>query len=178
MTPQSYRSGARHGAVIALAVALAIALPGRVPAQDQWAQDTRIGTVTIAKPWARATPGDGGVGAAFMELRSAVGSADRLIGASTPLAATVELHDQVQPGGGAPRRRVRGLDIPPGNSIVLKPGSYHIKLVDLRRRLVEGTWLPLTLDFEKSGTVLVQVPIVGIGAMGPVEPKRLKSKSP
>ena len=66
-------------------------------------------------------------------------------------------------------RAVAGVDVTPGDRLVLKPGGYHVMLIDLKRPLQAGESFPLTLDFEKSGTIEVNVVVesMSAGAMHP-----------
>jgi hypothetical protein len=61
---------------------------------------------------------------------------------------------------------VPALDIPPGDTVVLEPGSYHIMLMGLNTELVEGQMLPATLIFEKAGPVQIEFMVDPPGAGG------------
>jgi copper(I)-binding protein len=128
------------------------------------AQEFKAGGITVIAPWARATPGSAKVGGAYLELKAA-GAGDRLISATSTVAGTVEIHEHVNEGGVMKMRRVDGLAVPAGGSVTLKPGGYHLMLMDLKRPLKQGDKLQLTLTFEKAGTVAVEGPIAPIGAM-------------
>jgi periplasmic copper chaperone A len=58
-----------------------------------------------------------------------------------------------------------GLPIPVGGSVVLKPGSYHVMLIGLKKPLTAGEKIALTLTFEKAGNISVTVPVQAMGAM-------------
>jgi hypothetical protein len=60
-----------------------------------------------------------------------------------------------------------GLSIPPGQSVTLAPGGYHIMLMELKAPLKKGDKVPVTLAFEKAGEVNVTLDVQGIGATGP-----------
>jgi periplasmic copper chaperone A len=64
------------------------------------------------------------------------------------------------------RELAGGLSIPAGGSVVLKPGSYHVMLIGLKKALTAGEKFPLTLTFEKAGTISVTVPVQAMGATG------------
>ncbi len=123
--------------------------------------------VKVAHPWARATPQGAKVGAAYMEIRAAEGSADALIAASSPVAGRVEIHTHIHEDGVMKMRRIERLDVPAGQSVVLKPSGDHIMLMDLSSGLKEGDLVPLTLKFEKAGEVTVEASVEPIGAKGP-----------
>jgi len=123
--------------------------------------------VTVAHPWARATPGGAKVGGAYLEVKAAAGRGDRLIGARTEAARVVELHSHTMEGGVAKMRRVDAIPIRGGASVILKPGGFHLMLADLKAPLKEGDLLKLTLVFEKAGEIEVEATVEPIGATGP-----------
>jgi periplasmic copper chaperone A len=63
-------------------------------------------------------------------------------------------------------RPVAAIEVAPGQPTVLEPGGLHIMLSGLGEKLVEGETLPLSLTFEDSGTIELEVPIRGVGGMG------------
>jgi copper(I)-binding protein len=129
------------------------------------AQEFKAGSITVVAPWARATPGGSKVGGAYLELKAAAGSGDRLVSASSTAAGTVEIHEHANEGGVMKMRRIDGLAVPAGGSVVLKPGGYHLMLMDLKQPLKQGDKLQLTLTFEKAGALSVEGPVAPLGAM-------------
>ena len=123
--------------------------------------------VTVAHPWARATPGGAKVGGAYLEIKAAAGTSDRLIAAKSPVAGSAELHNHIMEKGIARMRRVEAIVVPAGKSVVLEPGGYHLMLTDLKAPLREGDLLKLTLVFEKAGEIEVEATVEPLGAMGP-----------
>ncbi len=123
--------------------------------------------MTVAHPWARATPGGATIGGAYLEMKAARGQSDRLISASSPAAGAVELHSHVMEGGIAKMRRVDAIAVPGGKSVVLKPGGYHLMLTGLKAPLKQGDLLKLTLVFEKAGAIDLEATVQPIGATGP-----------
>jgi copper(I)-binding protein len=105
--------------------------------------------VTVNNPWARATvPGQKGAGV-FMTLTSPVGS--RLISASSPIASFGQVHEMHMEGDVMKMRALKdGLEIPAGKTVELKPGSYHVMLMDLKTPLLKDTTIPVTLLFVDS----------------------------
>ena len=102
--------------------------------------------VTVRDPWARGTVVGQTASGAFLELQS---SADAtLIGVSSPAAGVVEVHEMSMDNGVMKMRAVPRLDLPAGKPVVLKPGGYHIMLMDLRKPLKKGESLPLKLKIE------------------------------
>lgn len=123
--------------------------------------------VTIAHPWARATPGGATVGAAFMEIRTDAGVADRLISAASPAAGRVEVHTHIMDGDVMKMRRVDALELKPGTSRTLKPMGDHVMLYDLKQPLKEGDLITIQLTFEKAGVLEIEGAVEPVGAMGP-----------
>jgi copper(I)-binding protein len=85
------------------------------------------------------------------------------------VAGTAELHQMVMDAGVMRMRAVAGLDVKPGDRLVLKPGAYHVMLTDLKRPLQAGETFPLTLRFAKAGSIEVSVEVESMagGAMHP-----------
>ena len=139
------------------AVAFALLLP--VAAGAQQAQ------VKVENAWARATPQGAERGAVYMTLTAP--KADRLVGASSPSASRAEVHEMNMQGGVMRMREVPALMLPPGQAIVLRPGSYHIMLTGLTQPLRQGQSVVLRLAFANSPPVEVTAPVEGVGATGP-----------
>ena len=123
--------------------------------------------VTVAHPWARATSGGAKVGAAYFEVRVDAGKGDRLIEASTPVAALAEVHEHSMEAGVARMRRVEVIAVPAGKPLVLGPGGYDVMLMGLKEPLKEGDIFKLTVVFERAGAIEVDATVEPIGAMGP-----------
>ncbi|WP_458093476.1 copper chaperone PCu(A)C [Roseomonas sp. WA12] len=147
--------------VAALAALGAFALVSPLAAQ----QSATTG-ITIEQPWARAAI-QGGTGGAFLTIRNAGTQPDRLLSASSPAARTTEVHETVREGDVMRMRPVAALDVPAGGSVALRPGGAHVMLIGLAQALRPGTTLPLTLTFERAGTVEVQVAVQAAGAAAP-----------
>ena len=123
---------------------------------NAFADDAKIGAITIDHPWARATPGAVKNSAAFMSF-SNTGAADKLISVTGGVAKEIQLHSMVTEAGVMKMREIKGLDIPANGKAELTPGGYHIMLIGIADGLKEGTKFPLTLKFEKAGEITVQV---------------------
>ena len=104
-------------------------------------------TVDVRDAWARtAVPGQSATGA-FMKLTAK--SATRLVSASTPAAGITEVHEMKLDGDIMKMRAVPGgLALPAGQTVELKPGGYHLMLMDLKAALPKDSKLPLTLVFK------------------------------
>ena len=121
-------------------------------------------TITVEQPWSRATPPGAKVGAGYMVIKSSV--ADRLVGASSPAAASVELHVTEKTGDVLRMRHVKAYDIPAKGSFELSPAGAHLMLVDLKAPLKAGTKVPMTLRFEKAGEVKIELEVRPLGSGG------------
>lgn len=140
-------------------LAFVLALVAVVPAA--WAD------MLVEGPFARATPGEGKVGVAYMTLKNTGTEADSLVSASSPAAAKVELHTHIHEGGIMRMRPVDSIDVPAGKTVELQPGGLHLMLIDLKAPLKEGEEISVTLDFAKAGTKTVEVPVKATAAMAP-----------
>jgi len=101
-----------------------------------------------------------GNGAAFFTVTNNGAEADRLVSASTTVAAVVEIHEIVDKDGLKEMRPLEhGLEIPAGATVTLAPGGYHIMMIGLTEDLNAGMTFELTLTFEKAGEVTVTVPV-------------------
>ena len=122
--------------------------------------------VQVKDAWARpALQGQTATGA-FMSLLSSEGA--RLVGASSPVAGVVEIHEMVTEGSVMKMRAIPGLDLPPGRSVELKPGGIHVMLMDLKRPLKAGERVPVELRIETRDKRLVSQPIeVEVAARAP-----------
>ena len=97
----------------------------------------------VEDAWVRSSvPGQQGTGA-FMKLTSR--QPMQLVGVSTPVAGTADLHEMKLEGDLMLMRAVSKLDLPAGRTVELKPGGYHLMLQDLKQPLLPGSSVPLTL---------------------------------
>ena len=102
--------------------------------------------VAVSDPWVRATVPQQKATGAFMQLQADKGA--RLVAAKSPAAGIVEIHEMAIVDNVMKMRQITGLDLPAGKSVELKPGGYHVMLIDLKAPLKEGESVPLTLVFE------------------------------
>jgi periplasmic copper chaperone A len=122
-------------------------------------------SIQVEQPWARATPAGASTGAVYLTIANESQDADRLLGASSDVADKLQIHEMKVVNGVMEMREVTGgLPVPAKGSVVLKPGSYHVMLIGLKKPLKDGETIPLTLDFEKAGKVSITVPIRSMGA--------------
>jgi len=102
--------------------------------------------VTVKEPWVRATVAKQTATGAFMQLTSPTDS--KLVEAKSPVAGIVEIHEMKMENNVMKMRAVTALDLPAGKAVELKPGGYHVMLMDLKGQVKEGDSVPLTLVFE------------------------------
>ena len=106
-----------------------------------------VATVDVQGGWVRqSVPGQSGTGA-FMKLTAPTGT--KLVGISTPAAGVAEVHEMKMEGDTMKMRELAGgLDLPAGQTVELKPGGYHVMMMDLKGALAKGATVPFTLKFE------------------------------
>jgi periplasmic copper chaperone A len=125
------------------------------------------GDLQLTEAWSRAA-GANGTGAGFLTIRNAGTQPDRLLGAASPVARSVELHTHVRDGEVMRMRMAEGgIAIPPGATVTLRPGGVHVMLVGLKEPLAQGSEVPLTLRFERAGEAQVMLQVAAAGARGP-----------
>jgi len=151
-----------------------------IAVRDAWARpatmaSTGMGTPTgsMGAPSMGATPAMGGspgmggtpsmggtsTSAAYMTISNSGGTADRLISAATDVASAIELHTTEVKDNIARMRQVEAVEVPANGEVQLKPGGFHIMLINVRRDLKPGDSFPLTLTFAQAGKVEVIVQV-------------------
>jgi len=139
---------------------------------DAIAEDYSIGAIEIGKPWTRATPKGATVAGAYMTLRNRGSAPDRLLGGSSAVAGRFEVHSMVTEQGVAKMRPVEGgLEIKPGETVELKPGSMHVMLMGLKQPLEKGQKVKGTLEFEKAGKIEIEYAVEALGVSAPAPAK-------
>ncbi|MDO8775495.1 MAG: copper chaperone PCu(A)C [Burkholderiaceae bacterium] len=125
-------------------------------------------TVDVKDAWARATvPGQKATGA-FMKITAK--DATKLVSVTSPVAGLAEVHEMKMDGDVMKMRAVSGgLDLPAGKAVELKPGGYHVMLMDLKVALQKDTTIPLTLVFKDAKGVETKTEVtVPVSTMAPV----------
>jgi len=121
------------------------------------AAGSALAQVNVSSAWARSTvPGQGGTGA-FMTLVARDGG--KLIGAASPVAGVVELHEMAMENNVMKMRAIPSLDLPAGREVQLKPGGYHVMLLDLKRPLKVGEKVQIELRLETRDGKRVTQPV-------------------
>ena len=145
----------------ALLVALAALTVGSAQAQ------TADPAINIKDAWVRTTvPGQKATGA-FMKITATEGT--RLVGASTPVAGVAEVHVMKMDGDVMQMRALPGLELPAGKTVELKPGGYHVMLMDLKAALPKDSTVPLTLLFKDAKGVQSKIELkLPVSAAAPI----------
>ena len=133
--------------------------------QPLFAHGFKLGDLEIGHPWSRATPQGAKVAAGYLTIRNGGAAADRLVAASGEIAGKTEIHEMSVDDKGVMTMRpvTDGVEIPAGGEAALKPGSFHIMFMDLKRGVKEGERFKGTLTFEKAGTVDVEFAVEAMG---------------
>lgn len=147
--------------LILTTLAAAIAVPAV-------AHDYKLGTLGISHPWTRATPATAQTGGGFLTITNKGTTADRLVAARSTVSDKAEVHEMKMDGNVMRMRELaKGLEIPAGATVMLKPGSYHIMFMGLKAPFAKDAKVPVTLVFEKAGSIDIQLDVEALGASAP-----------
>jgi copper(I)-binding protein len=122
---------------------------------------------TVKEAWVRGTVAQQKATGAFAQITSAQGG--RLVSVASPVAGVAEIHEMAMEGTTMKMRALpNGLELPAGKTVELKPGGYHVMLMDLKQPLKAGDTVPLTLVVEgadkKRETLELKLPVKALGA--------------
>lgn len=118
------------------------------------------GSIAVSDAWARPSMGMDRAGAAYLVITNEGDEDDVLLGATSPAAATVEVHETTMEGDGSMAMRpIESLAIPAGGTVRLEPGGYHMMLIELTGELAVGDEIEITLSFERAGEVTVSAEV-------------------
>ncbi len=131
------------------------------------AEDPRIGSLVIEKPWARASIGTSRPAAAYLTIRNEGGESDTLLTVRTPLSGKSEVHATTNDNGVMRMGPAGPVEIPAGGEVSLAPGGLHIMMMKLQAPLIKGESIEITLEFQRTGEITVTAPIYGPGATRP-----------
>ena len=118
-----------------------------------------LGALKVGHPWTRAMVPAQATAAGYLSVQNTGKVADRLLGATTPEAARVEMHVSRIEKDIAKMREVKAFDIVPGDTLKLEPGGAHLMLVAPKRVFKAGERVPLTLRFERAGELNVELSV-------------------
>jgi hypothetical protein len=121
--------------------------------------------VTATDAWVRGTVPAQKTTGAFLTLQSSEDA--KLVGVSTPVAKSAEIHQSSESQGMVHMHAVDAVKLPAGERVELKPGGYHVMLVGLAHPLAEGDQVPLTLTIEdargKRSQIELRAPVRPLG---------------
>ena len=125
-----------------------------------------LAQTAVKDPWIRGTVAQQKATGMFAQITSKAGG--KLVAASSPVAGVVEIHEMSMDGGVMKMRAMPGLELPAGKAVELKPGGYHVMLMDLKQQLKEGESVAVTLVVEgkdgKKESLELKVPVKALGA--------------
>jgi copper(I)-binding protein len=125
-----------------------------------------LAEVTVTEAWVRGTVATQKATGAFMKIRSTEDA--KLVGAASPSASIVEVHEMAMKDNVMTMRAVDELPLPAGKTVELKPGGYHVMLIDLAKPLAAGDKVPVTLTIAgkdgKKSTLEVKAEVRAMGA--------------
>jgi hypothetical protein len=128
----------------------------------------KLGDLVIESPWTRATPKGAAVAGGFMKITNKGAAPDTLVGGSFPGAGKFQVHEMAVTDGVMKMRELAGgLVIKPGETVELKPGSFHVMMMDLAQPVEQGAPIKGKLRFEKAGEVEVEYDVAKIGGAAP-----------
>ena len=128
------------------------------------AHDFKVGALVIDHPWSRATPKGAAVAGGYMKITNTGTTPDRLTGGTTDSAKKFEIHEMKMEGSVMRMRELTdGIVIPPGATVELKPGSYHVMMMNLAKPFVKGDRVKASLIFEKAGKVDIEFTVDAVG---------------
>ena len=152
---------------------LATAMPataheGHEHAGNEACDQIALGELTIEASFTRATLPNAPVGGGFLTITNKGSVDDRLVSAQSPIAKDTQIHEMAMEGDVMKMRQlVDGIVIPAGETVVLEPGGLHLMFMGLNGPIIEGETVPVTLTFEKAGTVTVDLVAAGSAADAP-----------
>jgi periplasmic copper chaperone A len=118
--------------------------------------------VSVDDAWANATPVGASVAAVYLQV--SVAQPDTLLSASTTVADHIEMHASSEENGMMKMRQLTTVELRGGEPFSFAPSGTHFMLIDLRQPLIAGMRFPMTLNFQRAGTVTAQVQVVELGS--------------
>ena len=116
--------------------------------------------ITVHEPYVRLAPPNAMATGAFMVIRNAGPGDVTVVKADNPASKVTELHTHINDNGVMKMRQVPAIDVPAKGEAVLKPGSLHVMLIDMKKPLAEGDVVPITLGFQDGSSKTVDAKVV------------------
>lgn len=120
--------------------------------------------LTVHDAWAAPTPAGVDVAAGYLTISNHTRAADRLLGATSPRAERVEIHEMTMNGSVMQMRSVDRLEIAAGSDVQLGPGGMHLMFFGVTEPFAQGQTIPLHLVFQNAGAMDVELPVNRRGA--------------
>ena len=139
------------GALLLLLATTAAADGGAMKVDNAWARRAAM--------MEKGKDGGTGNGAVYLRIRNSGGKPDALVGASSDAAESVEIHETYRDMDMLMMRPVERLEIAPGKAVELKPGGYHLMLLNLKHDLKPGGSIGVILKFREAGQVVLKAPV-------------------
>lgn len=114
--------------------------------------------IQIESPWARAAAMGNNTGV-FMVIKNTSGQADKLVSAAFAEAMMTGIHETKMVNDVMTMSEIESLEVPANGQVELKPGSYHVMIMELMKELKAGDKIKVTLTFEKAGEVVVEAEV-------------------
>lgn len=144
------------------------ALLAGILALPSFAAEFHAGDIHILSPWSRATPPSAPVAGGYMVIQNTGDSADKLLGATSPIAKEGQVHEMHMYAQVMKMRELKnGLTIPAHSKVTFKPGNYHLMFTGLNTQLKMGGTFEATLDFAHAGKIKVTFQVGSMAAMKP-----------
>lgn len=122
--------------------------------------------VHIEGAWARATPPGANVSGGFLTIHNASGRDERLVSVNSSAVDRVEIHEARHENGMMKMRPLpAGLPLPAGSTVELRPGGFHLMLIQPKQSFAEGDVIAATLRFEQAGDIEVTFAVKAVGAI-------------
>ncbi len=117
-----------------------------------------LGSLELGGGFTRATLPNAPVAGGFLTITNKGTEGDRLVSAATPIAKEAQIHEMAMEGDVMKMRQLKdGVDVPAGETVTLAPGGLHLMFMGLNGAIKEGDVVPVTLTFEKAGSVDVEL---------------------
>jgi periplasmic copper chaperone A len=125
--------------------------------------------ISVVDPYVRMAPPGAKVTAAFMVVKNTSDKDIQIVKADSPAANVTELHNHINDNGVMRMRQVKEVPLPAKGEAALKPGGYHVMLIDMKVPLKEGDKVAITLKFSDGGTKTIDAPVKRQAAEMPMD---------
>ncbi len=123
-------------------------------------ETVKLGDLELSGSFTKAMPPAAKAGGGFVTITNNGSESDRLVSAASDVANMVQLHEMRMENDVMVMREMKdGIEIPAGETVMLKPGGLHIMFMKVKKPFVEGEVVKVTLTFEKAGTVDIMLPV-------------------